>query len=181
MLSRGEDLDTTAAALCTTCGLCCQGLLHSNAVLRNAEVSGARSRQLNVIQNENGAFFKQPCPCLKGTECSIYESRFETCKGYQCKLLKSLLGGEITLDDSLAVVRNTKQIEADIRESVGNHSPTVSVWTAFEGFLKSEAEKGRGEDRRSRAELLMKVGLLGLMCNKYFGEKVHAAATDTLL
>ena len=53
--------------------------------------------------------FSQPCPLWQG-ECTIYASPHypHVCRAYKCKLLKEMLGEEISLSAALATVEQAK-------------------------------------------------------------------------
>ena len=89
--------------LCTSCGLCCTGALHRDALLYPDEVDSARAQGIEIIDGDRPAF-ALPCPKLVGTSCSIFATRPRVCGGYKCQLLLDLEGGRTTLDNALATV-----------------------------------------------------------------------------
>lgn len=95
-LSLGSDL-------CTSCGLCCSGALHTAAVLDDDEIAGARALGLPVLDREKPGF-ALPCPRLDGAVCTIYLDRPRVCSRYKCQLLQDVEAGEIPLEQAMTKV-----------------------------------------------------------------------------
>ncbi len=55
--------------------------------------------------------FSQPCPLWKG-QCTIYHSAHypRACRAYRCKLLKNVLGENVSLSQALAAVKQAKEM-----------------------------------------------------------------------
>lgn len=102
--------------LCRRCGMCCDGTLFARAPLAPAEVEPLRARGLPVV----GQAMPQPCAALSGLLCAIYEARPASCRRYECLLLGSLREGEVSLDEALEVV-------ADTRARVAARDPDLST------------------------------------------------------
>lgn len=100
-----------ASTLCTSCGLCCDGYLHSYAVLREAELEPATALGLPVL-TDGRCGFSLPCPKLVDRCCSIYERRPQVCSGYKCRLLNNLNAGKVSLDVALATVSTARAMAA---------------------------------------------------------------------
>lgn len=102
--------DSPANILCKSCGLCCTGHLFAWTKLRSAELDSIQSLGLKVVREPEQRGFNQPCP-LWSDLCTIYEShqypRF--CQTYKCKLLKRLIGENISLPESLSIVQNATE------------------------------------------------------------------------
>lgn len=109
--------------LCTSCGLCCTGALHRDALLYPEEVDSARAQGLDLVDGDRPAF-ALPCPKLVGTSCSIFASRPRVCGGYKCQLLLDLEGGEATLDNALVTVGIARDLFERARTSVPPESET---------------------------------------------------------
>jgi uncharacterized protein len=90
--------------LCQRCGMCCDGTLFVRAPLDPGEVEPLRARGLPIA----GQAMPQPCAALSGLLCTIYEARPSSCRRYECLLYGSLREGEVSLDEALAVVADTR-------------------------------------------------------------------------
>ena len=75
-----------ATALCTSCGLCCDGSIHGHAGLREDEVEAAAAIELPLLTDGRRGF-AMPCPKLIDRCCTIYVLRPAACRGYKCQLL----------------------------------------------------------------------------------------------
>lgn len=92
-------------ALCTACGLCCDGTLFSVVHLAADEVDRI---PLAVIAGHVPPAFRQPCPALEGTRCAIYATRPGACRRFDCLLLHALRSGELSAAEALAVVAEAR-------------------------------------------------------------------------
>ena len=88
-------------ALCTQCGLCCDGPLFADAELASGdETSGLEILGLDVedADDEDHGVLLQPCAALKGKRCSIYAHRPSCCRAFECGLLQQVKRGVISID-----------------------------------------------------------------------------------
>lgn len=90
--------------LCQRCGLCCDGTLFARTPLAAGEAAGLRARGVPCA---DGAA-PQPCAALDGRRCTIYAARPASCRRYECLLHGALAEGEVTLDEALEVVADTR-------------------------------------------------------------------------
>lgn len=154
--------------LCVACGLCCRGVVVTYAYLLPNEVEKAKGLDLSVGQQEGRDTFDLPCKHHLDGKCSIYENRFHVCEAYQCTMLKRLLAKSISLEEALAIVRKTQELEKDIHQLLGTKDPTSGVWSALEDFFKANHVKNPNELLHSHPELLLKIRMLSIVGNKYF-------------
>lgn len=102
--------------LCKECGLCCQGIFHPYANLKDKEDKNfakdfhAIIEQYNSLEHE---VFLLPCPAFTNL-CSVYPKRPSVCQKHQCNLLKDVSSDEIDLVKALEVVVNIKDIINDM-------------------------------------------------------------------
>lgn len=101
--------------ICVGCGFCCSGVLYDQAPLENDEVDFARAIGLDVGPmpgtDTRHLKFKQPCPHLCGTACSIYgKRRPKICSRFFCELAARFGRGEITQAESLGKVRKAQRL-----------------------------------------------------------------------
>jgi len=96
---------TAAEVLCLACGFCCDGTLHTNTILLPAEVEATAALGMTIEHRAGRPVFNQPCAMFRDGHCTIYARRPQTCRHYECALLKRLLAGEIALLQALRVVR----------------------------------------------------------------------------
>jgi hypothetical protein len=66
------------SALCTACGLCCDGTLFHRANSKPEEEPILIAQGMEVVQTPRGPKFALPCHHLQGTRCGIYGERFRT-------------------------------------------------------------------------------------------------------
>jgi hypothetical protein len=107
--------DKELSQICVTCGFCCSGVLYDQAPLEDEEADFARSIGLDVGPipgSDTGRLrFKQPCPHLCGTACSIYgRRRPNICSRFFCELAAKFDRGEITQAESISKVRRAQKL-----------------------------------------------------------------------
>jgi hypothetical protein len=92
-------LPSLTDALCTRCGLCCDGTLFADVELAGrAEATRMEALGLDVEGDEGRRpLLVQPCAGLKGTRCTVYAHRPGCCRTFECRLLADVRAGEVTL------------------------------------------------------------------------------------
>ena len=112
-----------AEALCTCCGLCCDGTLFAEAPLLTAEVEEAQRVGLRVLARPDGRHaFRQPCAALSDCTCRIYAERPRVCRTFHCALLSALSADEVGLDEARALVDRVKAVAARLTAAIGDAS-----------------------------------------------------------
>ena len=89
--------------LCTRCGLCCDGTLFADVELASLEeASGLEVMGLDIedADEEGGELLLQPCGALKGKRCSIYPYRPDCCRTFECRLLREVKRGAVSIDQA---------------------------------------------------------------------------------
>ena len=129
--------------LCTNCGLCCMGALHSAAVLDAEEVPAAKDIGLPVLDREEPGF-ALPCPKLVNCTCTIYEHRPRVCGRYRCKLLQELENGDIDLTSALTKVDIAKMLLRDARSTMPAAMSLLEARTAARAPLADGAKDQSG-------------------------------------
>ena len=101
-------------ALCTRCGLCCDGTLFGDVELAGpAEATRLEILGLDVDHDEADAeLLSLPCAGLRGTRCSIYSHRPQCCRTFECRLLQDTQRGVVTVDHALTRIAHARaQVE----------------------------------------------------------------------
>jgi Fe-S-cluster containining protein len=104
-------------ALCTRCGLCCDGTLFADVELGHAEV--ARLENMGLEPEEHGTragLLSQPCPALQGTRCSIYAHRPRCCRTFECQLLLDARRGAVAVDVAQEQIAEARRRIRRVRE-----------------------------------------------------------------
>ncbi len=107
----GNEIETSSA-LCTACGLCCNGRLFIWVKLKPSELDPAEALGMTVYRSDpTQRGFAQPCPLWK-QKCTIYDSPHypRACRAYHCKLLKELIVEKIKLAEALRVIEQGKEL-----------------------------------------------------------------------
>ena len=103
------DATDVKGALCTACGLCCDGNLFAFVAVSAAEAGVLRQAGLEVAVEPSPARLPQRCAALDGCRCRVYEQRPFGCRKFDCLLARALTGKELPLDEALGVVDEAKQ------------------------------------------------------------------------
>ena len=87
-------------ALCTRCGLCCDGTLFADVELAGrAEAAGLEVMGQEIEDDDaGGGLLVQPCGALQRRRCGIYAHRPECCRTFECRLLQDVRRGSVGLE-----------------------------------------------------------------------------------
>lgn len=158
------------SALCTACGLCCDGLLFHRAVSRTEEEPHLAAFGMEVVQTKGGPKFVLPCHHLQGTSCGIYEQRFRTCRGFRCKLLVGVESGDLGLDEALHTVgeaRAMRSAAAALDPKAANLGGRMELFEALKTWSQTEDM----ETRRDQGRLVLAMTVLETFLDRHFRPK----------
>jgi Fe-S-cluster containining protein len=96
--------------LCTQCGLCCDGSLFGDVELAGRrEATGLEILGLEIEDDGDREVLIQPCRALQGTRCSIYEHRPQCCRTFECRLLRDVRRGAVSVERAQARIAETRE------------------------------------------------------------------------
>jgi hypothetical protein len=153
--------DTSANALCKSCGLCCTGHLFTWVRLNASELEPSQKLGLNVIRNDpRQRGFTQPCPLWNGI-CTIYTSPNypRGCRSYKCKLLKGILEDNAPLQPALMIVQQAKELIAGVEPFL----PASATQGFRECFVQALEDKNNSAEFRAIADEIL------VYLENYFG------------
>lgn len=108
---------TVATELCSACGMCCNGVLFHTVRLQGDDSAQALvALGLRVKHKTKGDFFNQPCVAYRESCCTIYESRPQRCRLFECKQLLRVTSGETTPDAAMEKIREAKDRVTQVEE-----------------------------------------------------------------
>jgi hypothetical protein len=176
--SKQKSFTVNGSTLCLSCGLCCNGILHTYAVILPNEAERVCALGLTVETTSKGLRFRLPCPLLKECFCPVYENenRPNTCKEYQCELLKKFLNGAITLDQALQIIQLTRELLNDvIAQQPAGYLPAGYSREQLLQFIQREKDSGQSvfgsvELREENAVFLLRLAKLVLYVRKNFNK-----------
>lgn len=94
--------------LCTRCGLCCDGTLFAEVELTGrGEATQLEAMGLEV-DSDGAESLPLPCAALRGTRCSVYAHRPHVCRTFECRLLKDVRAGDVTVDEALVSITEAR-------------------------------------------------------------------------
>lgn len=151
--------DAEANALCTQCGLCCDGTFYGSVVVAHEEHARLGRVGLRVIQDEGTLSMPQPCAALRGCLCAVYAERPSACARYACSLRKKVGAGGASLEDALAKVARMRSLLAAIRAAF-ECPVTTSIWERILTLEEPTTAEGASVAARDYAEAIAAVGEL---------------------
>lgn len=160
----GSEPLSDASTLCVNCGMCCNGVLFTNARAEPEELPRLRALCLEVEQVRDRTQFRLPCPHHHDGHCGIYADRFLKCRTFRCALLKRLDAGETTLAEAQATVAQAKAM-------LGRVTAIDPAAGQFGVRLRQRAEPppaGEGEDVALRRRVLIESLALDLFFDRKF-------------
>lgn len=154
-----------ASTLCVNCGMCCDGVLFTNARAEPDEIARLRAHGLEVEQVRAGRTqFRLPCPHHHDGHCGIYADRFLKCRTFRCALLKRLDAGETTLAEAQATVAQAKAMLSRVTAL----DPAAGQFRSRAGRRTEPAPAGDGEDAALRRRVLIESLALDLFLDRKF-------------
>ena len=162
-LSKGSEL-------CLLCGFCCMGVLHYYAELDDDEIKLVTQLGLNLYNGDKGdKGFTLPCPYYRENKCSIYTKRLKVCKDYNCYLLERYIQGKIDLEESITLIKETKDLIDVLYQYMGTYDLSQRLWKNFHDFLEIQRNSMESEEYiRVNARFFFDIGRLKTIINEHF-------------
>ena len=102
-------MTAAASELCKACGLCCNGVMFHLVRLQPTDIpQDLVALGLRIKRKKNGAHILQPCPAYQCSSCSIYPSRPERCRLFECQQLRRIALGQITQEAASEKIRDVQ-------------------------------------------------------------------------
>lgn len=105
------------SALCSDCGLCCDGSLFTFVPVSPSEAERLAGKLALFTRKAGDQALAQPCEALEGTLCRVYESRPLACRDFVCTLWKALDEGEAPLAEARAIVAQAHALIRAVAEA----------------------------------------------------------------
>ena len=141
-------------ALCTRCGLCCDGSLFADVELAGpAEAAGLEVMGLEIEDDDHGLLV-QPCAALRGKRCGIYAHRPECCRTFECRLLQDARRGAVDVKRAGEIVAETLQRVGRVRalaEEMGQRDGRLPLQERCAEALALAGEAGPAQNRKRAA------------------------------
>ncbi|HRY47901.1 MAG TPA: hypothetical protein P5186_07645 [Candidatus Paceibacterota bacterium] len=160
-------------SLCLACGLCCNGALFADVILRGASERALFEDIGCVLRTQGGGKrLPQPCPAWIQSRCQIYDRRPLYCREFDCQLLLDCRNGQMTSKRALSLIRRAaRQLGAVERcfQQLNDRSTHLCLRLRFQRLRTRLARR-----HLSPAESLIfsRLGLrihqLNLLLSKYF-------------
>ena len=112
----------TLSAICTECGLCCDGSLFPKAhVIDEDDQATAQRLGLTTFEESGKRYFKLPCPCFDQL-CTVYDvKRPHICKAFFCEPLKKANKGDISLEEATKKIKLAIQLRSEVKALASQH------------------------------------------------------------
>lgn len=157
-----------AEALCTSCGLCCNGAIFGEVPVRPDESGAMRGLGFDLIQRDGADWFAQPCAMLRGRRCAIYEARPGTCRSYRCGVLAAQDRGEIDEGEARGRIKQAKALIAALEPHLREGQTLAEAraeWAERRATGRSPADD---PDRQERAAFDLAMTALNLFLDRHF-------------
>ncbi len=151
--------------LCPACGLCCNGVLFGDVELQRGD-NAKRLAALGVELFGKGrkSAFSQPCSCFNGTLCGIYADRPKQCRAFECRLIKRVSAGKLTIGAALKVIAETRRRSDAVLKLVrelGHTDETKPLNQRYAAVVAQPIDMAADDtDLERRGELMMAVAKL---------------------
>lgn len=166
MAERGA-IEVGDTAPCVGCGMCCNGTLYWMAKVTPGEEAVIQAHGLELTEDKGTTYFKLPCHHEQCGRCTIYEDRFDICRSFRCRLLRSYQAGEV----DLAEARNRVETALALVEKVRADDPAATNAynrRSIRARLAEARESETGEERTVRTRLLLNIVALDTCLERWF-------------
>lgn len=159
-------------ALCTRCGLCCDGSLFADVELSSrAEATGLEILGLEIEDDDtDGALLVQPCRALQGKRCTIYPHRPRCCRTFECRLLEDVRRGAVSVERAREHIEEALRAIGRVKEALarlGQADERLPLKERCAEALATEAGANRGASRK-RADLEAAFSVVAKLLQKTF-------------
>ena len=142
--------------LCRKCGLCCDGTLFADVLVRAAELPPIKA-EIVYERRRPDYFLQQPCAAFCQDRCQVYADRPSGCRQFECLLLKQTKQGKMPVGEALDIVRKTKARVSRVQsllESLGETDTSLPLSFRYDEALSQAWDLSEDEgDQRMREEL----------------------------
>lgn len=105
--------------------------------------------------------FDQPCACLHGTLCSVYEARPDRCRNFECHSLKQARSGQIGMDAALRRIRDARRTVDRVQvllHACGAQDEDQPLSKRYQNAMSRPIDLSVGhDDAERRGELMLAV------------------------
>ena len=162
-------LPSESTDLCTSCGLCCSGVVYDTVPIRPAEIENVIELGLQPYEDPPGQpRFNLPCRHLQGTRCSVFARRPSPCAEFRCELLKRFEAGRISKADAIGLVQEVKQMVDELQPLMPKSEGPITPrrWgNLLEGW---RADARAGTARAAGAQLVLNLAKLNGFLDRHF-------------
>lgn len=148
---------SAASKLCSTCGLCCNGVMFHTVRLQPADSPKALTALGLKLKRRNGDHeIQQPCPAHCGSSCRIYTARPTRCRVFECQQVKGVDSGRITESAALAVIQEALDKTALVNrllQEAGHSDPRRPLSKRYEKIMIDLLSDPSTDHRERREEL----------------------------
>ena len=142
-------------ALCTRCGLCCDGSLFADVELASGDEASAlevMGLEIEDADEGDGWLLVQPCGAFRGKRCRIYPHRPDCCRRFKCRLLQEAERGMVEVErakekiaEALRRIERVRQLAVQLGTS---DEPLPLKEHCAEALALSEAAANPAIERR---------------------------------
>jgi Fe-S-cluster containining protein len=173
--SKNSD-DAILGDLCSSCGLCCNGVIFANVGLRLGD-DAARLHALGLPvctphSKLRPPHLNQPCAAFDGCRCRVYADRPQYCREFECVLLKSVKAGRTEPATAMRIVRTARDRAEKVRRllgALGDTDEQLPLSARFRRTGKRMKERNLDEETADTyAQLTLAVHDLNLLLSDAF-------------
>ena len=123
--------------------MCCDGTLYLYVTLTDDELPRLRKyEKLALTTKHEQPTFAEPCVLRGPAGCSAYEDRPDVCRRYLCELLCDVERDELTVDEALRIVEESRARVEIVKELVSFEPGmplAISTWDEPPDEVQGEA------------------------------------------
>ena len=151
--------------LCPSCGLCCNGVLFGDVELqRGDDAKKLAALGVELFAKGRKKVFNQPCACLVGGLCKIYQDRPARCRSFDCRALQRVQEGKMTVGAAHKAIAEAKRRSEEVLRLVralGDANETQPLNRRYAAIMAQPMDLAGDEaSLELRGELMLAVSRL---------------------
>lgn len=165
----GKSPASESTDLCTSCGLCCSGVVYDSVPFPFDETAAVEELGLSPYQDPPGQMrFDLPCRHLRQTMCGVFERRPSPCGAFRCELLIALETGTLSLREAKATVEEAKAMIARIVPLMDAEGGPITPkrWGVLLDQWQAQAQAGLAT--AGQAKLVLELAILNRFLDTHF-------------
>jgi hypothetical protein len=157
--------------------MCCNGVLYNQAKVAPGEEPRMLAAGLEIFDEGDRRFFRQPCPQSSCGRCMIYDNRFEICHTFECALLRRVKAGELSVAEGQSKIATAQQLLSKV-VAADPEARAAGGRVEIRARLAEEVRNNSGAERKRNSQNLLDIVAIDTFLERWFRHKPEKRQAD---